>query len=147
PTDALHRAAQVTPLQAHLLCVGLVAADLLARAWRIQWIVQGLGHRMSLWDSFVVNAFGDAACALTPLRIGGEPARLAGMLRSRVPATAALVAISLEVPTAWPWVLAVALASVVAWRAARRVASPTAHQLRRPIRRAIVYWRRMPRWP
>ena len=31
---------------------------------------------------------------------------------------------------AWPWVVAVALLSVLAWRAARRVASPTAHQLR-----------------
>jgi uncharacterized membrane protein YbhN (UPF0104 family) len=171
----------MTAVQAHLLCVGLVLADLLARAWRIQWIVQGLGHRISLWDSFVLNAFGDAACALTPLRIGGEPARLAGMLRSKVPATAAFVAISLEVlaawpviivaagwliwryapawwllagprlsamaESAWPWVLVVVVASIVAWRAARRVASPAARQFRRPIRRALVYWRRMPRWP
>lgn len=171
----------MTPVQAHLVCVALVAADLLARAWRIQWIVAGLGHRLSLWDSFVLNAFGDAACALTPLRLGGEPARLAGMLRSRVPATAAFVGISLEVlaawpvvivaggwliwryapawwlvagprlgataASAWPWVLAVAVASVLAWRAARKVASPAAHQLRRPVKRAMVYWRRMPRWP
>ncbi len=170
----------MTLLQAHLLCMVLVVADLVARAWRIQWIIQGLGHRISLRDSFVLNAFGDAACALTPLRIGGEPARLAGMLRSRVPATAAFVAISLEVlaawpviivaagwlmwryapawwtlagprlgaaaAAAWPWVLAVTIASVVAWRAARRVTSPARH-LGRPIRRAMVYWRRMPRWP
>ena len=171
----------MSPVQAHLLCVALVAADLLARAWRIQWIVQGLGHRMSLWDAFVLNAFGDAACALTPLRIGGEPARLAGMLRSRVPATAAFVAISLEVlaawpvillaagwlvwryapawwlvagprltaaaESAWPWVAVVAILSVLAWRAARRVTSPAARQLGRPVKRALVYWRRMPRWP
>jgi uncharacterized membrane protein YbhN (UPF0104 family) len=172
----------VTPLQAHLVCVGLVGADLLARAWRIQWIVQGLGHRISLWDSFVLNAFGDAACALTPLRIGGEPARLAGMLRSRVPAAAAFVAISLEVlaawpviivaagwlawryapewwleagprlgaaaERAWPWVVAVMIVSLLAWRVARKaVGSPAARQLRRPIKRARVYWRRMPRWP
>ncbi|HET9726005.1 MAG TPA: lysylphosphatidylglycerol synthase transmembrane domain-containing protein [Gemmatimonadales bacterium] len=172
----------MTPLQAHLVCLGLVAADLLARAWRIQWIVRGLGHRISLWDSFVLNAFGDAACALTPLRIGGEPARLAGMLRSRVPAPAAFVAISLEVlaawpvilvaagwlawryapewwdeagprlsaaaATAWPWVLAVVVLSILAWRwATLTVASPAARQLRRPVRRAMVYWRRMPRWP
>ena len=171
----------MTPLQAHLLCIALVAADLLARAWRIQWIVQGLGHRVSLWESFVLNAFGDAACALTPLRIGGEPARLAGMLRARVPATAAFVAISLEVlaawpviivaagwlmwqyapawwllagprlaaaaASAWPWLVLVLLASIVAWRATRRLASPATRQLRRPIRRAMVYWRRMPRWP
>lgn len=171
----------MSPASAHALCLALVVVDLLARAWRIQWIVQGLGHRMTLRDSFIVNAFGDAACALTPLRLGGEPARLAGMLRSRVPATASFVAISLEVlaawpviivaagwlawryapewwleagprlgaaaASAWPWVVAVAVVSVVAWRMARRVASPAAHQLRRPIRRVIVYWRRMPAWP
>ena len=172
----------MTLLQAHLVCLGLVAADLLARAWRIQWIIRGLGHRISLWDSFVLNAFGDAACALTPLRIGGEPARLAGMLRSRVPAPAAFVAISLEVlaawpviivaagwlawryapewwqeagprlsaaaAAAWPWVVAVVILSWLAWRSARlKVASPAARQLRRPVRRAMVYWRRMPRWP
>jgi len=170
----------MTLLQAHLVCVALIAVDNVARAWRIQWIVQGLGHRISFWDSFILNAFGDAACALTPLRIGGEPARLAGMLRSRVPATAAFVAISLEVlaawpvviaaagwliwqyapawwtlagprleaaaRAAWPWVVVVLVASIVAWRAARRVTSPVKH-LRRPIRRALVYWRRMPRWP
>ena len=76
-------------LDATLVCIALVAVDLVVRAWRIQWIVQGLGHRIGFWDSFILNAWGDAACALTPLRIGGEPARLAGMLKSRVPATAA----------------------------------------------------------
>jgi uncharacterized membrane protein YbhN (UPF0104 family) len=171
----------MTPLQAHLVCVALVAADLLARAWRIQWIIQGLGYRLTVKDAFILNNFGDAACALTPLRIGGEPARLAGMLRSGVPATAAFVGISLEVLAAWPviiiaagwlawryapdwwisagprlgaaaehawpWVAAVFLVSVIAWRYARRVASPVARHLRRPVRRALVYWRRMPRWP
>lgn len=171
----------MTPLQAHLICVGLVAVDFLARAWRIQWIIQGLGHELTLKDSFILNAFGDAACALTPLRIGGEPARLAGMLRSRVPATAAFVGISLEVlaawpviilavawlawqyapawwlsagprlgaaaADAWPWILAVFLISVIAWLYARRIASPVSRHLRRPVRRALVYWRRMPRWP
>lgn len=93
---------------AHTLCLALVAADLLARALRIQWLVRGLGHRMTLKDAFILNAFGDAACALTPLRIGGEPARLAGMLRTRVPATAAFVAIGIEVIAAWPVILVAA---------------------------------------
>jgi uncharacterized membrane protein YbhN (UPF0104 family) len=171
----------MTAIQAHLICLGLVALDLLVRAWRIQWIVVGLGHSMSVKDAFVLNAFGDAACALTPLRIGGEPARLAGMLRSRVPPPAAFVAISLEVlagwpvlivfggwlawryapdwwssagphlvaaaERAWPWVAFVAVVSLVLWIYARRVTSPVARQLRRPIRRALVYWRRMPTWP
>jgi uncharacterized membrane protein YbhN (UPF0104 family) len=171
----------VTALEAHLICVGLVAADLIARGWRIQWIIQGLGYPLSLKDAFVLNAFGDAACALTPLRIGGEPARLAGMLRSRVPATAAFVGISLEVLAAWPviilaaawlgweyapawwssagprleaaaehawpWVVGVFLISVLSWRYARGVTSPVARHLRRPVKRARVYWRRMPWWP
>src|SRR3954464_12366166 len=98
----------MTALHAHLICIVLVAVDLLARARRIQWIVQGLGHRMSVKDAFILNAFGDAACALTPLRIGGEPARLAGMLRSRGAATAALGGISLEVLAAWPVIIVAA---------------------------------------
>jgi uncharacterized membrane protein YbhN (UPF0104 family) len=40
----------------------------------------------------------------------------------------------------------VLLASAVAVRYARRVAPPAKHQLRRPLRRVLVYWRRMPRW-
>jgi uncharacterized membrane protein YbhN (UPF0104 family) len=171
----------MTPVEAHVICLALVAADLMARVWRIQWIVQGLGHRMSAKDTFILNAFGDAACALTPLRIGGEPARLAGMLRSGVPAPAAFVGISFEVLAAWPviilavawlgwqyapawwisvgprlsaaaqgawpWVALVVLASIVAWYYARRIASPVTRHLKRPVRRALVYWRRMPRWP
>jgi len=171
----------VTAFEAHLVCLGLVAADLLARAWRIQWIVRGLGHRMTVKDAFVLNAFGDAACALTPLRIGGEPARLAGMLRSDVPATAAFVGISFEVlaawpviiaaagwlvwkyapawwlsagpglsaaaADAWPWLVLVLLLSLIAWGYGRRVGSPLARQLRRPVRRILVYWRNMPSWP
>jgi uncharacterized membrane protein YbhN (UPF0104 family) len=100
------------------------------------------------------------------------------MLRSRVPAVAAFVAISLEVLAAWPvvivaagwlmwryapewwadagprlgaglvdswpWLVAVVVASVVAYGYARRVAAPAAHQVRRPIRRVLVYWRRLP---
>jgi uncharacterized membrane protein YbhN (UPF0104 family) len=103
------------------------------------------------------------------------------MLQSRVPATAAFVAISLEVlvawpvilaaagwlawryapswwtmagprlahaaADAWPWVALVGIISVVAWWYARRVASPAVRHVRRPVRRAMVYWRRMPRWP
>src|SRR5919108_3175329 len=104
----------MNPLHAHIVCLILVVIDLLARAWRIQWIVQGLGHHMTVKDAFVLNAWGDAACAVTPLRIGGEPARLAGMLRSRVPATAAFVAISLEALAAWPVILVPA--AWLAWR-------------------------------
>ncbi|MBA3444532.1 MAG: flippase-like domain-containing protein [Gemmatimonadales bacterium] len=86
----------MSPLAAHLTCLALVALDFLVRAWRIQWIMQGLGVPLPLKDAFVLNAFGDAANALTPLRLGGEPARVAGLSRSRVRLTAALVGVTLE---------------------------------------------------
>jgi uncharacterized membrane protein YbhN (UPF0104 family) len=171
----------MSPIEAHVICLGLVATDLLVRACRIRWIMQGLKQNLTLRDAFIVNAFGDAANALTPLRIGGEPARLAGMLRIRMPGTAAFVGISLEalvsravlaVATAWiawqyapewwlsagprlrttaamtwPWIVGILLAGAIIWHYTRRVVSPATRRLRRPMRRVLVYWRRMPRWP
>ena len=93
----------------HLLCLALVAVDLIARALRIRWLLGGLDCRISLLDAFRLNTYGDAACAVTPLRLGGEPARLAGMLAARVPASAGFVAISLEVLAAWPVIILAAV--------------------------------------
>ena len=160
----------------------MVLMDLVVRTWRIQWMVRGLGYRLSFRDAFTANAFGDAACAITPLRLGGEPARLGGLLRGGVPATAAFVAISYEVlaawpvitvvailllwhhgvqlvapgrrPTwtraaarAWPWLAAVVLLTLaVGWWVRRRMPSAASH-LKRPLKRTLVHWRKMPAWP
>ena len=174
-------AGPVSPIAAHAICLGLVALDFLVRAWRIQWIMGGLGSRLSLRDAFVLNAFGDAANALTPLRLGGEPARVAGMLRSGVRLTPTLVGITLEAvvsrlalitvaawliwqyapawwvtagpslragaASAWPWIVLVLIAGVLLWRYTRRAVAPATRRLRRPMRRVLVYLRRMPRWP
>ncbi len=99
----------VGPLAIHAGCVILVALDLTARALRIRILLRGLGHKITLRQAFVVNGFGDAACALTPYRFGGEPARLAGMLRTKAPALAAVIAVGYEVVVVWPTVGAVAL--------------------------------------
>src|ERR687894_2868250 len=61
---------RMTQLQAHLICVGLVAADLIARVWRIQWIVPGVGYHMSFKDTLILNPLRDAACAVPPLPLG-----------------------------------------------------------------------------
>ncbi len=107
------------PVTAHLICIGLVAADYGARNLRIQLLARGVGARLSTADAMAVNAVGDAACALTPLRIAGEPARLGVMFKSGVPATGALVAITLEVLAAWPVILVaaglLAAAHAAAW--------------------------------
>jgi uncharacterized membrane protein YbhN (UPF0104 family) len=171
----------MSPVAAHAICFGLVLLDFLVRGWRIQWIMQGLGSHLRLRDAFVVNAFGDAANALTPLRLGGEPARVAGLLRSGVRMTAALVGITLEAvvsrlvliavaawliwqyapawwatagpslraaaSSAWPWIGLILIAGVLLWRYTQRAIAPGTRRLRRPMRRVLVYLRRMPRWP
>lgn len=172
---------RLTPIEAHGICLALVIADLLARTWRLQWLVVGVGSRISFAECFRINVYAEAGASLTPMRVGGEPARLGGMLAAGVPATASFVAIAYEVITAWPvliaiggwimiryapqwwatagphlatnlregweWALAVLVLSVLAWFAARRVARALPRHVTRPLRRILVYWRRMPRWP
>ncbi|HET7109231.1 MAG TPA: lysylphosphatidylglycerol synthase domain-containing protein [Gemmatimonadales bacterium] len=98
----------ISALDAHLLCVLFVLLDMTVRAWRIEWLLRGTGTRVSFSQAVAINAVGDAACAVTPMRIGGEPARLWGMLRAGVPASAAFVAISIEILAAWPVILVAA---------------------------------------
>lgn len=89
-------------LTAHIVCTALVVADVLARVLRLQLFLKGTGHRVRFYDVMVINFFGDAAAALTPLRIGGQPARLWGLTREGVPATAGIVAMGMEVITMYP---------------------------------------------
>jgi uncharacterized membrane protein YbhN (UPF0104 family) len=79
------------------LCLLLVAADLAMRALRIHLFLKGAGHPLPYREVFVLNAFGDAASVVTPLRIGGEPARLGGMLFAGVPLAAAIPLLAVEV--------------------------------------------------
>lgn len=99
---------QLTVLEAHAICLGLVAADLGARTLRLRALVGGVGNPLTLRDSFRINVFADAGATLTPMRVGGEPARLAGMLAAGIPAAASFVAIAYEVITAWPVLLVIA---------------------------------------
>ena len=94
---------------AQVICLALVAADLWARAWRIQLLVRGTGEDLTLRDGFALNIIGDGASAVTPLRLGGEPARIGVLLVSGVPAAAALVASGYEVLITWPLLISSAL--------------------------------------
>jgi uncharacterized membrane protein YbhN (UPF0104 family) len=92
----------MTLAAAHLICIALVIADLLSRVWRIQLFLRGMGSRVGFFDTLVVNSFGDAAAALTPMRLGGQPARVWGFTRKNVSATTTLVAMGMEVITMYP---------------------------------------------
>ena len=90
-------------LTANLLCVALVITDLVARAWRIQWLLHGTQCRISLPRcAGGERAWATSAAAVTPNRIGGEPARLGGEVLSKVPVAAGVVAIAIETLVMWP---------------------------------------------
>ena len=80
----------------HLTCLALVALDFVARTWRTQLFLGGLGHRLPFHEVLVQSAIGETASSLTPLRAGGEPARIWTMARQGVPARVGLVAVGVE---------------------------------------------------
>jgi uncharacterized membrane protein YbhN (UPF0104 family) len=93
------------PLAAHAICAALVGVDQAARALRLRFLGGALGHPVRLRDAATINLVGDAACAVTPMRLGGEPVRLAALLHFGFPATASFIAIALEVITMWPVII------------------------------------------
>lgn len=119
-----------TTLAVHLTCVALVTADLVARSWRTQLLVHGVGHALGFRRSFAINAFGDAAATLTPLRLAGQPARVLALVHDGVPLDATLVALGVEAVITYATVAACALVLVVAavpdWWSTLRGATATA---------------------
>lgn len=99
----------MTLLEAHLLCILITIVDLAARSWRMQWILGGLGQRITFGEAAYQSILGEAASATTPLRLGGEPARLWAMTRAGIPATAGIVGIGIEFVLMTPIVIIVGL--------------------------------------
>src|SRR5204863_3131958 len=82
--------AQVFPSPTlHLAALALCAADVTVRAIRLRLLVPG-GSALSLWRAVTINAYGDAASAITPARLGGDPARFAGCRRAGIDTPRAL---------------------------------------------------------
>jgi uncharacterized membrane protein YbhN (UPF0104 family) len=74
-----------TLLVVHGGCVALLLLNLVVRTWRTQVIFGGLGHPVLFVDVATANLAGDAAAALTPLRVGGLPAQIAFFQRIGAP--------------------------------------------------------------
>lgn len=87
---------------------------MLTRAGRLHFFLRGAGERVPFRQVFVANAFGDAAAAVTPMRLGGEGARLVGLLRSgvRFPPLASVLAVEVVSYTA----VVAGAAALVGWR-------------------------------
>ena len=103
----------MTLVHAHLICIVLVIVDFVARTWRMQWLLKGLGHRLPFGEVFVHSVLGEAASSLTPLRLGGEPARIWAMTKAGVPVTLGVVGIGAEIIVMTPVTLIGAAALVV----------------------------------
>lgn len=92
-------------VEGHLIALALVGTDLAARTTRIRWLL-GMVHAPMAWrDALCLNAWSDLAAALTPMRLGGEPARLAALRAFRVPMRPALGGLALELAIATPTTL------------------------------------------
>jgi len=106
----------LSPVAAHVICALLFAADLVARACRIRWYLAALGQRISLSQALVLNAWGDAAAGLTPMRFGGEMAKFAGLLRAGVGPRRSVLVLGLEAAITYP--IVALFGGWLAWRLA-----------------------------
>ncbi len=79
----------------HGLALALVAGDILVRAARLR-VLLGRSQAPGTVDAIAANAYGDAASAITPARIGGDPARFVGLRRAGVTTAASLVVLAAE---------------------------------------------------
>lgn len=100
-------------VQAHLVCALLFAADLAARSVRLRALSAGAGNRLSTSDALGINLLADAGAAITPMRWGGEPARVAGLASAGVRTPAIAATIGWELVTAWPTLLVMGVALMV----------------------------------
>ncbi len=93
--------------EAHALALGLVLLDLAARTVRIRGLM-ALVHLPLRWrDAVCLNAWSELAASLTPMRLGGEPARYMALRIFRVPLRPALGGLALEMAIATPVTLVV----------------------------------------
>jgi hypothetical protein len=99
----------------HLVCAALAATDVVARALRLSALLRAFGHDLPVSRLVAITLTCDAACAVTPLRAGGEPARVTGMMRSGVPARHAVLAVASESILTWPVILGVGAALALAY--------------------------------
>ena len=83
-------------LAIHASCLALLLLNLAVRTWRTQLIFHGLGRPVGFADVATANLAGDAAAALTPLRVGGIPAQVAFFQRIGTPPQVAVPTLLVE---------------------------------------------------
>jgi uncharacterized membrane protein YbhN (UPF0104 family) len=100
---------------AHALCVLFLVVDSASRAWRLQTLVRAFGGALRFWDSVRANLVEDAAAAVTPMRLGGQPARLAVLAQAGVRTSTTIVASVVEAAVTYPLVALAAICVALAF--------------------------------
>jgi len=111
-------------LAIHLAALVLCAADVVVRAMRLRLLVPGASD-LSLWQAVTINAYGDVASAITPARLGGDPARFFGFRRAGVETPRALAGLAVE--TLIDWVVFAVATAVLALAFAETAAVGARH--------------------
>ena len=99
----------MTAAAVHVVCILLVGLDFVVRTWRTQLFLRALGYPLAFHEVFVQSALGETASSLTPMRAGGEPARIWAMVRAGVPSRVAVVSVALELIATSAVIVAVAV--------------------------------------
>jgi uncharacterized protein (TIRG00374 family) len=84
------------PPIAHLLAVGAVTIEVLARSLKIRWSAKAAGISLTLGTAARTCLGGDFAAAITPARSGAEPARFFVLRESGLRASSVLVILYAE---------------------------------------------------
>ena len=95
----------LSPYIAHTVCGLIAIADLATRGLRLSLLARCTGQRLSSRDAFLSIVWADAASGVTPMRVGGEPAKLGGLLRAGLLLGPSLVVLGLEMVVTYPWVV------------------------------------------
>ena len=143
-------------LALQVAAAALCGSDIVVRAARIRRLVPDGGRpALTFAHAVALNAYGDAAAAITPGRLGGDPARFAGFRRAGIDTPRAIAALAVEALIDWVLLvlasvaLAAAFEDTVALGARRLVALAAGPQARVLVAIALalavvsaVAWRR-----
>jgi uncharacterized membrane protein YbhN (UPF0104 family) len=127
----------MTAVVAGFLCAALVAVDYVARTWRIQILAAAIKCRTRFVDVLTLNATGDAASALTPLRAGGEPVRFFGLVHAGLSASDAIVVMAIE--GIMEWLVVAVVGAYIGWRFGREWWHSVSHTLMPHVRGALPW--------
>lgn len=94
----------------HITAIGLVLMHLVLRALRL-WSLLPDRRGRRFWVLVVANSYGDLGAAVTPARLGGDPARVVALRRTGVELPSAVVAIGAE--RILEWIALMALSAVL----------------------------------